>query len=159
MLQQQGQESPKKVDLGVELEESQPLVEAIDGSGGKEDATEEVTQNTNPPPSLAAEVTTIEASVQEGEDDTTPHEIADPDTAATESQQSAQKGTEYADIVISPAASLGPDTAQGGPAEHDYATTEVAKQPESMQQASADYTNTTPGIITQEALSHYDFGQ
>ena len=48
-------------------------------------------------------------------------------------------------------------------AEHEYAETEInvqqSKPPESEQQSMASYTNTTPGVITQEAVNHYDMGQ
>lgn len=48
------------------------------------------------------------------------------------------------------------------PAEHEYAETEINRQPhqpDSEQQSMATYTNTTPGQITQEAINHYDLGQ
>ena len=46
------------------------------------------------------------------------------------------------------------------PAEHEYAETEINRQPDSEQlQSTATYTNTTPGPITQEAVNHYDLGQ
>ena len=44
-------------------------------------------------------------------------------------------------------------------AEHEYAETEINRPPETEQQSAATYTNTTPGLITQEAINHYDLGQ
>lgn len=79
--------------------------------------------------------------------------LEDPST-----QQSAAN-TEYADIVIS-TSSDAPDPAVSTPTEHDYASPEdTATSDSTPQQPPAVYTNTTPGVITQEALSHYDFGR
>ena len=47
------------------------------------------------------------------------------------------------------------------PTEHEYAETEINRQPASseQQQSMATYTNTTPGVISEEAVNHYDLGQ
>ena len=153
------------MDLSTEIEDSHPIDEPIEGLGSKEGVDGDVTQNAN-------QTTADEEPTHEG-DDHAPQEIDTPLIGSTSasgsapSNQSAGKSTEYADIIISPATSLGPQdtTAQStsGLPEHEYASAELTKQSdessEAMQQSSATYTNTTPGVITQEALGHYDFGQ
>ena len=73
-------------------------------------------------------------------------------------EQSAAN-TEFADIVVSTSPDV-LDPAESAPTEHEYASPEATATSDSMpQQPPAVYTNTTPGVVTQEALSHYDFGQ
>ena len=45
--------------------------------------------------------------------------------------------------------------------EHEYAETEINRQPadSDQQQSVATYTNTMPGVISEEAVNHYDLGQ
>ena len=109
----------------------------------------------------AVDITTGEESKAELEDVTqSGYLVEDASNHQGSAAHSGVKNTEYADIVIS-TPSQAPDLTASVPIEHDYASPEAvtATAESTGQQPPAVYTNTSPGVVTQEALSHYDFGQ
>ena len=148
-------EDSPKVDLGRELEkidyetedhQGGALIVIDEGEEGGEKNLQFVTVETEEAgPSLLAEVTGVsEQSAADQSDQDPSSQPNDGNVAASNMDDPNRSGVpnDYADIAISGTAA---------PPESGAV--------ESGLESTATYTNTTPGVITQEAINHYDFGQ
>ena len=164
------EEVSPKVDLGQEISndyetenypqsthEDMTLTTIAEGEEGGDMNVKTVSVETEaePSPSQSDDITMITGAASE--------ELGPQPNNATGNVNNQHQPGEYADIVISSTSSgAAADGTQAGQATAatSYGYTEVRQQTGGSQEDSmATYTNTTPGVITPEAINHYDLGQ